>query len=267
MDRTFYYMAIAFFGMINGLFNQTLLLFSLIHMQILAPALLFGSVPLTLMFASLMVSTATIILGGIPAAIYERVTDAKDDFDRIFALDLARRNCGSDLAGDRKFLRNPALRQRVALADSTGTPAFDGAVRQFAARCTDRGSKRGGDMDHMRRVAFETVLRACGFASLAIFCVMIGLSFEPRAAFQAGGFLTTLMALILIFKAREALTKNYRKTEMWLYLPKELRPPESYAQWASATVLRETYLTFARWTAAIAIVMWVLALFCSLIGV
>ncbi len=65
--------------MINGLFNQTLLLFSLIHMQILAPALLFGSVPLTLMFASLMVSTATIILGGIPAAIYERVTGAKDD--------------------------------------------------------------------------------------------------------------------------------------------------------------------------------------------
>ena len=121
-------------------------------------------------------------------------------------------------------------------------------------------------MDHMRRVAFETALRACGFASLAIFCVMIGLSFEPRAAFQAGGFLTTLMALVLIFKAREALTKNYRKTEMWLYLPKELRPPESYAQWASATVLRETYLTFARWTAAIAIVMWVLALFCSLLG-
>ena len=56
-------------------------------------------------------------------------------------------------------------------------------------------------MEHMRRIAYETVLRACGFGSLAIFCVMIGLSFEPRVAFQAGGFLTTLMALILIFKA------------------------------------------------------------------
>ena len=118
----------------------------------------------------------------------------------------------------------------------------------------------------MRRIAYETVLRACGFASLAIFCVMMGLSFLPRAAFQAGGFLTTLMAVVLIFKAREALTKNYRKTEMWLYLPKELRPPESDAQWASSTVLRETYLTFARWTAAIAIAMWVLALLFSLAG-
>ena len=79
MDRNFYYIAIAFFGMVNGLFNQTWLLFALIHMQILAPALLFGSVPLTLLFSSLMVSTATIILGGIPAAIYERLTGAKDD--------------------------------------------------------------------------------------------------------------------------------------------------------------------------------------------
>ena len=65
--------------MINGLFNQVWLIFTLIHMKILAPALLFDSVSLTLMFSSLMVSTATIILGGIPAAIYERIIGAKDD--------------------------------------------------------------------------------------------------------------------------------------------------------------------------------------------
>src|SRR5262245_48974227 len=81
MDRTFYFVGIAFFGMINGLFNQTWLLFALIHVQILAPALLFGSVSLTLLFSSLMVSTATIILGGIPAAIYERATGAEDSTD------------------------------------------------------------------------------------------------------------------------------------------------------------------------------------------
>ncbi|RIL09396.1 MAG: hypothetical protein DCC75_06590 [Proteobacteria bacterium] len=79
MDRNFYFVGIAFFGMINGLFNQLWLVFALIHVQILSPALLFGSVPLTLMFASLMVSTATVILGGIPAALYERYIGAKDD--------------------------------------------------------------------------------------------------------------------------------------------------------------------------------------------
>ncbi|HET7804764.1 MAG TPA: hypothetical protein VFL53_11015 [Pseudolabrys sp.] len=121
-------------------------------------------------------------------------------------------------------------------------------------------------MEHMRRIAYEIVLRACGFGSLAIFCVMIGMSFEPRLAFKAGGFLTTLMSAILILKAFEARTKNYRKTELWLYLPKEQRPPDAYAQWASATVLNETYLTFARWTAAISIAMWAIALLFAIMG-
>ena len=79
MERNFYFIGIAFFGMINGLFNQVALLFALIHMQVLAPSLLFGSTSLTLMCSSLMVSTATIILAGIPAAIYERYVGAKDD--------------------------------------------------------------------------------------------------------------------------------------------------------------------------------------------
>ncbi len=122
-------------------------------------------------------------------------------------------------------------------------------------------------MQEMRRIAYETVQRACLFGSLAIFCVMVGMSFEPRLAFQAGGTLTALMAGILIYKAREALTKPYRRTELWLYLPEELRPPADHAQWASSTVLRETYLTFALWTSAISIAMWVIALVFRLFGI
>jgi len=119
-------------------------------------------------------------------------------------------------------------------------------------------------MEEMRRIAFETVARACGFGSLGIFCFMIGLSFNPVVAFQSGGTLTVLMTLILMFKAYEARTKDHRRTEMWLYLPEESRPPKAYAQWASATVLRETYLRFAQWTAAVAILIWALALVFSL---
>jgi len=83
MDRQYYYIAIAFFGMINGLFNQVALLFAILHVQILAPALLFGSTGLTLMFSSLMVSTATIILGGIPAAIYERLAGIGEESSEV----------------------------------------------------------------------------------------------------------------------------------------------------------------------------------------
>lgn len=116
-------------------------------------------------------------------------------------------------------------------------------------------------MEDIKRVAFETVLRGCAFASLAIFCVMIGFSFDPRIAFKTGGALTLLMVGVLYLKAIEARTKPYRRTEMWLYLTEEQRPPPAYAQFVSATVLRETYLTFAYWTAIISIAMWALALF------
>jgi type IV secretory pathway VirB3-like protein len=121
-------------------------------------------------------------------------------------------------------------------------------------------------MEIMRRVAFETVFRACGFGALAIFCVMIGMSFNARLAFQTGGILTLMMVVILLLKAYGAQKKDYRRTEMWLYLTEEQRPPAAYAQWASATVLRETYFMFARWTSMIAIAMLVIALLFSLAG-
>lgn len=95
---------------------------------------------------------------------------------------------------------------------------------------------------------------------------MVGLSFDRYLALKAGGILSTLMAIILIMKAYGALTKDHRKTEMWLCLPKDLRPPESYAQKVSATVLHQTYLTFAKWTSAIAIVLWLLALIFACTG-
>ena len=79
MDRNFYFIGIAGFGVINGLFNQFLVPFSYLFVKVLAPALLFDIDSLALMTASLMASTATIIIGGIPAALYERLIGAKDD--------------------------------------------------------------------------------------------------------------------------------------------------------------------------------------------
>jgi hypothetical protein len=83
MERHWYYIGIAFFGMINGIFNQLWLIFALIYASYLAGPLFFGSIPLTFIFTSLMVSTATIILGGIPAAVYERYVGAKDDSTEV----------------------------------------------------------------------------------------------------------------------------------------------------------------------------------------
>ncbi|SRR6266545_152473 len=78
MNRNAYYIGIAFFGMVNGLFNP-LLAFAYVFSKVLMFVPLFGSESLMTYFASLMLSSATIILGGIPAAIYERIVGAKDD--------------------------------------------------------------------------------------------------------------------------------------------------------------------------------------------
>ncbi len=78
MERHWYYIGIAFFGMVNGLFNP-LLAISYTFSKALMFAPLLGSEGLIFYFSSLMLSTATVILGGIPAAIYERIVGAKDD--------------------------------------------------------------------------------------------------------------------------------------------------------------------------------------------
>src|SRR5207247_8180911 len=62
----------------------------------------------------------------------------------------------------------------------------------------------------------------------------------------------------------EARPKNHRQTELWLYLPKERRPP--FAQRTIATVMRETYLLFVSWPAIICLVLWTIALSFSVIG-
>jgi hypothetical protein len=78
MNRNLYYVGIAFFGMINGVFSPLYLL-AFVYSAQLMTAPLFGSVELIAYFASLMLSTGTVILAGIPAAIYESHVGAKDD--------------------------------------------------------------------------------------------------------------------------------------------------------------------------------------------
>jgi hypothetical protein len=120
-------------------------------------------------------------------------------------------------------------------------------------------------MEEMRKAAFTSVARGCGFALLGVFCVMVGFSYDIRLMFQTGGMLSMIAVLVLVFKGRRALTSDYKHTEMWLMLPEDFRPPEAYAKWAAATVLRDAYFTFAQYTAAISVVMWSMALFVRLV--
>jgi hypothetical protein len=78
MDRQWYYIGIAFFGMINGMFHP-LRVVSYVFTRVLMTVPLLGSEALIFFFSSLMLATATVIVGGIPAAIYEHFRGVKDD--------------------------------------------------------------------------------------------------------------------------------------------------------------------------------------------
>lgn len=80
MSRNFYYIAIALFGMINGLpFVNPFYIIAFLYSASVMAVPFFGSTSLVAYFASLMMSTATIIAAGIPAALYERYIGARED--------------------------------------------------------------------------------------------------------------------------------------------------------------------------------------------
>jgi hypothetical protein len=119
-------------------------------------------------------------------------------------------------------------------------------------------------MEPLRTAAYESVLRGCGFAALAIFCFLVGLSFDGLIMMRAGGACTTLTALILFMKALNAPSRDYRTTEMWLYIKQADRPPAATAQQTVGAILREAYSRAAMVAFGFAIAFWGLALAFSL---
>ena len=108
-------------------------------------------------------------------------------------------------------------------------------------------------MQAIEYAAYVSVGRGCGFAGLAVFCVMLGLSFEPVLATKTGGLLCLGVTAILLIRAFSARKRPYKRTELWLILPKAERPPEAIAQKVIGGALHDTYLVFAEKGAVFAI--------------
>ncbi|MGI9407879.1 MAG: hypothetical protein ACR2O4_16000 [Hyphomicrobiaceae bacterium] len=110
-------------------------------------------------------------------------------------------------------------------------------------------------MDSIENAAFVSIGRAVGFAGFGIFVLMFGLSFDPSFAAGTGGTLCLGVTMILLYYAWRARTRSYRRTELWLILRKEDRPPKGIAQRVIGETLRETYFWFAQQAVTIAIVL------------
>ncbi|MEQ8319607.1 MAG: hypothetical protein RH946_05025 [Rhodospirillales bacterium] len=102
-----------------------------------------------------------------------------------------------------------------------------------------------GVMDAIENAAFVSVGRACGFAGLAIFTLMLGLSFDPPLATRTGGLIGFGLDAVLMFYGWRALNRPYKRTETWLILPRDRRPPAGIAQRIIGRTIRETAYWFA----------------------
>lgn len=121
-------------------------------------------------------------------------------------------------------------------------------------------------MQAIENAAAVSIGRAYGFAWLAIICVMFAFSFQPPMAAFIGGVLCISLTLILGGCAWFTRFKPYNRTELWLILPKEERPPISIAQRVIGQVLKDTYLWFAKQAAVFSIIFLALGVALQLLG-
>ena len=112
----------------------------------------------------------------------------------------------------------------------------------------------GGMTNPIENAAYVSVGRACGFAGLGIFCIVIGLSFDAGLAALVGSRLSIALSLVLLVLAWRAPARNYKKTETWLILRPGDRPQANVAQRLIGQTLRNVYLWFAQQIAVVTIV-------------
>ncbi len=114
------------------------------------------------------------------------------------------------------------------------------------------------DLETLRHGADLVIRRGCGFGTIGIVTMMVGLVGLPGQSMQCGAILFGLMAAILAIKAGRARSTNYRRTELWLLLRAEppALPPERLQQLIGG-VLAERFAWHAKIAACIAAVLFV----------
>ena len=108
--------------------------------------------------------------------------------------------------------------------------------------------------DLIRRLADLSIARGCGFAALAVACVMISLAGNIGSVFEAGGIGCLLTAMALILKAHYASPATFKRTEVWIMLDKRERPADDIAAVWITDARRFALLKWANrmaWAAAV----------------
>lgn len=106
-------------------------------------------------------------------------------------------------------------------------------------------------VETIRIFADFSIRRGCGFALLAISCVMLSFSFDLRQAFHAGAILVALLAVALWIKSLLAPRRPYFKTEVWIMLPDRPKLGKPELQRLIGGILAERFWWHAKAAAGI----------------
>lgn len=101
-------------------------------------------------------------------------------------------------------------------------------------------------MDAIEQAAFISIGRACGFAGFGILVLLLSLSFDPALATRTAGAFALLVAGAAYVYGLRAPNRPYQKTEAWIILADDYRPPHAVAQKLMGNALRDTAFSFAR---------------------
>jgi hypothetical protein len=107
-------------------------------------------------------------------------------------------------------------------------------------------------VDAIERAAHVSVGRACAFCGLAILCFMVGFAYNPHLSARVGGSFALLTAVVLLVKAWLAPRTPYKRTETWLIMEEQDRPPAHEAQQMFAMVLKRVFMIYALYASVLA---------------
>lgn len=112
------------------------------------------------------------------------------------------------------------------------------------------------EIERVRQCAEVSVKRGLGFALFTIGCIVVGFSWDIRLALEVGSGSTLLLCTILFFRALEAPTRDYRKTETWVLLDKKVDLPAERLQRTIGSILQDLYRRYAEWMLGAAVIQW-----------
>ncbi|WP_196259809.1 hypothetical protein [Pelagibacterium limicola] len=105
-------------------------------------------------------------------------------------------------------------------------------------------------MDEITKLARFSVLRASGYAGIAILLVMLTLAFDPLASFLYGALGLAVLAVAMTTYARfYHVRRRINETEVWIMLPKDLRPEITIARSLIVNAMRDQLNEKSDWWA------------------